>query len=197
MQHSSDRRRRSLFVFAGLVAAGVLVAVLLRALVLQVYLIPSGSMSPTLQLGDRVLIEKISHLWRAPARGDVVAFEGTDVWGAAANGQVLAKRVIGVAGDHVVCCDARGRVRVNGVALVEPYAIGRGRTFDAVVPVGRLWLLGDDRAHSQDSSFYRGTAGGGSVPVSHVFGRLVAVVWPVAHAGILGQPGTEEPHVAD
>lgn len=197
MQHNSDRRRRSLFAFAALVAAAALIAVLLRALVVQVYLVPSGSMQPALQLGDRVLIEKLSHWWRTPARGDIVAFDGTDVWGAAANGQLLAKRVVGVAGDHVVCCDARGRVRVNGNVLPELYAIGRSRAFDALVPAGRLWLLGDDRAHSKDSSFYVETAGGGSVPVSHVFGRLVAVVWPPAHAGILGQPGTEDPHDAD
>lgn len=197
MQHNSDRRRRSLLAFPGLVAAAVIVAVVVRALVVQVYLVPSGSMRPTLTAGDRVLIEKLSRWWRDPARGDIVAFDGTDVWGAAANGQVLAKRVIGVAGDHVVCCDAHGRLRVNGDPLVEPYADGRGRAFDVVVPAGRLWLLGDDRAHSKDSAYYRESAGGGSVPVSHVFGRLVAVVWPPVHAGILGQPGTEDPHDAD
>jgi len=197
MQHNSDRRRRSLFAFPGLLAAAVCAALLIRALVVQVYLVPSGSMRPALQVGDRVLIEKVSRWWATPARGDIVAFEGTDVWGAAANGKVLAKRVIGIAGDHVVCCDERGRVRVNGLAIPEPYAIGRGPAFDVTVPAGRLWLLGDDRARSEDSSHYLETAGGGSVPVSQVFGRVVAVVWPPAHAGILGQPGTEEPHVAD
>lgn len=188
MQHNSDRRRRSLFAFSVVIAVAVLAAVLLRAVALEVYLVPSGSMRPTLQPGDRVIIEKLSRLWRPPARGDVVAFDGTDVWDAAANGQLLAKRVIGVAGDHVVCCDAQGQVRVNGTALSEPYARGRGRSFDVVVPEGRLWLLGDDRAHSQDSAYYRQTAAGGSVPVSRVFGRVVAVVWPRAHAGILGLP---------
>ena len=198
MQHNSDRRRRSLFAFAGrLVVGAVVVALLVRALVAQVYLVPSGSMRPTLHVDDRVLIEKVSHLWSPVQRGEIVAFDGTDVWGGAANGMMLAKRVIGVGGDHVVCCDAHGRIRRNGVPLIEPYARGRSAGFDVTVPMGRLWVLGDDRAHSQDSSTFAASAGGGSVPVNHVLGRVVAVVWPLDRAGILGLPTMEDPHDAD
>jgi signal peptidase I len=189
MQHNSDRQHRSLLAFPWLLIAGaVCAALVIRALAVQVYLVPSGSMQPTLDVGDRVLIEKVSRWWTAPSRGDVVAFDGTDVWGSAANGQMLAKRVIGVAGDHVLCCDAEGRVRVNGQAVSEPYASGRSAAFDITVPAGRLWLLGDDRAHSEDSRLFLHTPGQGSVPVSHVFGRVVGVVWPLSRAGILGQP---------
>jgi signal peptidase I len=198
MQHNSDRPSRSLFAFPWLLLAGAIAAaILLRVLVAQVYFVPSASMFPTLRSGDRVLIEKVSRLWRAPQRGDIVAFDGTDVWGSTMNGLVLAKRVIGVAGDHVMCCDALQRVRVNGIPLFEPYAVGHGRTFDITVPSGRIWLLGDNRKHSKDSSAFLGTSGGGSVPVNHVVGRMVAVVWPAARAGILGPPNTEDPHDAN
>lgn len=198
MHPNSDRQRRSLFVFSlKLVAAGLLIALGVRALVVQVYFVPSGSMRPALQVGDRVLVEKVSHWWRTPHRGDIVAFDGTDVWDSVADGRLLAKRVIGVAGDHVVCCDASGRIRVNGRPIEEPYATGPTSSFDVVVPEGRLWLLGDDRAHSQDSSSFLESPAGGSVPVNHVLGRLVAVVWPLDHAGILGQPNTEDPHDAE
>lgn len=198
MQHNSDRQRRSLFAFPWLLVGGaILAAFALRAFVVQVYFVPSGSMRPALAIGDRVLVEKVSHWWRDPQRGEVVVFDGTDVWGAAANEQLLAKRVIGVAGDHVVCCDPDGRIKRNGRTLLEPYAKGRSASFDITVPADRLWLLGDDRARSKDSSTYVATAAGGSVPVNHVLGRVLGVVWPLGHAGILGQPGTEDPHDAD
>ena len=198
MQHNSDRQRRALFAFPWLLIGGaILAAFVLRALVAQVYFVDSGSMRPSLAIGDRVFVEKLSHWWRDPQRGEVVVFDGTDVWGAAANGQLLTKRVIGVSGDHVVCCDDHGRIVRNGRALIEPYAEGRSANFDVTVPAGRLWLLGDDRARSKDSGTYVSTAAGGSVPVNHVLGRALGVVWPLDHAGILGQPGTEDPHDAD
>jgi signal peptidase I len=198
MQPNSDRQRRSLFRFFWPVVAGAMVAALLvRALVAQVYFVPSGSMQPTLHVGDRVLIEKVSRWWGPPVRGEIVAFDGTDVWGGTADGLLVAKRVIGVAGDHIMCCDARGRIRVNGVALVEPYAQGRSAEFDVRVPLGRLWVLGDDRAHSKDSSTFTDAALGGSVPVNHVLGRVVGIVWPLERAGILGSPRMEDPNDAD
>lgn len=198
MQPDSDRQRRSLFRLLWPVVAGAIVAALVvRALVAQVYLVPSGSMQPTLRVGDRVLIEKVSRWRGSPGRGEIVAFDGTDVWGATADGLFVAKRVIGVGGDHVMCCDARGRVRVNGVALAEQYAQGRGVEFDVRVPLGRLWVLGDDRGHSKDSSTFADVAIGGSVPVNHVLGRVIAVVWPLGRAGILGPPRMEDPHDAD
>lgn len=194
MQRDSDRDPRSLFAFLGTVAVvSVVAALLARALVAQVYLVPSESMRPALQVGDRVLVDKLSHRWRPIGRGDIIAFDGTDVWGSQANGLIVAKRVIGLPGDHVVCCDADGRVVRNGVALRERGVTGRGPAFDVVVPAGRLWVLGDDRGQSRDSATFQDSPGGGGVPLSHVIGRAVAVVWPVDRAGILGAPGTEDP----
>ena len=194
MQRDSDRDPRSLFAFLGWVAvASVAAALLARALVAQVYLVPSGSMRPTLEVGDRVLVEKVSRHWRPIQRGDVIAFDGTDVWGSQANGLIVAKRVIGVEGDHVVCCDDAGRISLNGVPLRESGANGRGAAFDVMVPADRVWVLGDDRAHSRDSATFTDTPGGGAVPVSHIIGRAIAVVWPLDRAGILGALGTEEP----
>lgn len=189
MQRNSDRASRSLFAFAAWVTVGSLVvALLVRALVAQVYLVPSGSMEPTLQVGDHVLVEKLTRWWRQIHRGDVIVFDGTDVWGSATDGLLVAKRVIGLPGDHVVCCDVGHHVVRNGVVLREPWIIGRTRGFDVVVPAGRLWVLGDDRASSQDSSAFQESPGGGTVPTSHVLGRVLAVVWPLSHAGILGPP---------
>lgn len=196
-QHNSGRHPRPLFalVMAALTVA-VLLALLLQAFVVQAYSVPSASMSPTLRVGDRVLVDKLSLLWRPVRRGDIVVFDGTDVWTPAGNGTLIAKRVIALAGDHVACCDAMGRIRLNGRPLQEPYAHGANRRFDVVVPAGRLWVLGDARSRSLDSSAFTATPGGGSVPVNHVIGRVFAVAWPPNHAGILGTPGPKEPHDA-
>ncbi len=196
-KHGSGRGSRPLFALLFLAALlAVLAALLLQALVLQVYAVPSSSMSPTLQVGDRVIVDKASLAWRPVARGDVVVFDATDVWTPATNGLLVVKRVIAVGGDHVSCCGSSGRLRLNGHELPEPYAHGANRHFDVTVPTDRLWVMGDDRDHSLDSSAYLGTPGGGSVPVNHVLGRAIAVAWPCTHAGILGTPSPKEAHDA-
>lgn len=190
--HNSDRNRfRSLFAFPWNVFIVVaLGSLLLRALVMQVYTIPSGSMEPTLRIGDRIVVEKLSKYARGIQRGDVVVFSGADVWTAPGVAEDFVKRVVAVGGDHVQCCSVDGRISVNGVLLDEPYLLeqGRTRTFDVVVQPERLWVLGDNRAESADSSAFRGVPGGGSVPVRSVIGRVVAVIWPLSRAGILGAP---------
>ena len=190
--HNSDRNPfRSLFAFPwNFLIGSVLVAVLLRLLVIQVFAIPSGSMFPTLSVGDRILVEKISQHTRGIQRGDVVVFNGADVWTAPSASEDFVKRVIAVGGDHVQCCTADGRVVVNGSPTNEPYLLAQGvtRSFNVVVRAGRLWVLGDNRAESADSSAFRGVPGGGSVPESSVIGRVVAVVWPLTRAGILSAP---------
>ncbi len=189
MRHpmGSGRVSRPLFVSVA-VAVGVAIALLLQALVVQVARVPSGSMQPTLHPGDRVLIDRLSGLWRPLRRGDVVVFDPSDAWGTPP--QLVVKRILGLPGDRVRCCDASGHLVRNGRTLLEAYAVGtsRARRFDVVVPPDRLWLMGDDRARSVDSSAHLDAPGGGSVPVNDVSGRVVAVVWPLNRAGILGTP---------
>lgn len=187
--HDSGRLNfRSLFAFPWNVWLGSLVlAVLIRALLLQVFTIPSGSMEPTLQPGDRILVQKLTHHLQGIHRGDVVVFDAADVWTAPGKDTVFVKRVIAIGGDRVQCCTADGAIRVNGVVLREPYVLtpGNTRAFDVTVQSGRLWVLGDNRAESADSSAFRGVPGGGSVPESRVIGKVAAVIWPPSRAGIL------------
>ena len=105
------------------------------------------------------------------------------------------KRVIGVPGDRVVCCDAKGRVTVNGTALDEADYLFPGdapseATFDVTVPAGRLWVMGDHRAASADSRAHTGDPGGGTVPEDKVIGRAFSVVWPPGNMTGLGTPAT-------
>ena len=190
--HNSDRAwSRSLFAFPWNVLVGAaLVALIARALVLQVFSIPSGSMEPTLRPGDRILVEKIGKYTRGVQRGDIVVFNGADVWTAPGPTEEYVKRVVAVGGDHVQCCTKSGRIVVNGTPIDEPYLRQQGQTrrFNVLVQPGRLWVLGDNRAESADSSAFRGVPGGGSVPETQVIGRVVAVIWPPSRAGILGAP---------
>jgi signal peptidase I len=97
---------------------------------------------------------------------------------------IVVKRVVGLPGERVACCDPDGRVTVDGRSLDESYLAGNegGAGFEVVVPEGRLWLLGDDRANSVDSRDHLGAPGDGSVAIEDVEGRVVAVVWPPVRA---------------
>lgn len=195
--HNSDRTTfRSLFAFPWnvfIIAIGI--ALLLRIFAIQMFAIPTPSMRPTLEPGDRILVEKLSKFSRGVQRGDVVVFDAADVWTAPGATDDYVKRVIAVAGDRVVCCTVDGRITVNGVVIDEPYLLEQGKTrsFDIVVQPERLWVLGDNREESADSSAFRGAPGGGTIPERQVIGRVVAIVWPLQRAGILGTPneGTE------
>lgn len=187
---------RSLFAFPwNVFIIAIAIALLLRIFVVQMFAIPTPSMQPTLEPGDRIVVEKIGKWTRGVQRGDIVVFDAADVWTAPGVTDEYVKRVIGIAGDRVVCCTPEGRITVNGTVISEPYlfAQGKTRTFDIVVQPERLWVLGDNREASADSSAFRGAPGGGTVPESHVIGRVVAVVWPLQRAGILGTTteGTE------
>lgn len=186
---NSGRLTRPLFAFVAIII-GVVLALIVQAVVVQVYVVPSGSMTPTFRVGDRVLVDKLSRVWRPLARGDVIVFDATDVWTPASNGRLIAKRVIGVPGDRVSCCDAQDRLLVNGAPVLDPFTQhdSKFRRFDVRVPAGRLWVMGDARAVSVDSRSYMQLPGRGSVPIDHVIGRVTAVVWPWNHAGILGTP---------
>ncbi|MDA5144505.1 signal peptidase I [Streptomyces sp. AD681] len=168
----------------------LLFLLLVSTFVLQPFQIPSGSMERGLRIGDRVLVNKLAYRFDGrPRRGDVVVFDGTGSFG---HGDYI-KRVVGVGGDHVVCCDEEGRIRVNGQSVDESaflYPGDRPSTvpFDVVVPDGTLFVLGDHRADSSDSRDHLGSPGGGMVPLDDVIGRADWIVWPVGHATRIERP---------
>jgi signal peptidase I len=169
----------------------LLFLLLLNTFVLQPFQIPSGSMEPGLRIGDRVLVNKLAYRFgAAPRRGDVVVFDGTGYFGDAD----YIKRVVGVGGDHVVCCDKEGRIQVNGRSVDESAFLYPGDSpstvrFDVVVPDGSLFVLGDHRSDSSDSRDHLGSPGGGMIPVRDVIGRADWIVWPFGHATHLHRPG--------
>lgn len=201
-----------------LVVFALFLAFLIKTFLVQAFFIPSGSMQNTLAIGDRVLVNRAATwLGSQPQRGQVVVFQDPGGWlesGEAAPSQNwltkgltfigvlpqdngdLIKRVIGVGGDHVTCCNAQGRITVNGVPLVENYLYpgdsagsGGNGAFDITVPQGRIWVMGDHRFVSQDSRAHQ-DLNGGTVPVSAVVGRADLIIWPVGHWGTLPVPGT-------
>ncbi|MFF2655329.1 signal peptidase I [Streptomyces sp. NPDC058045] len=153
------------------------------AVVYQPYTVPTESMTPTISSGDRVLAERIDG--SQVRRGDVVVFTDS-TWGALP----MVKRVVAVGGDKIACC-TDGKLTVNGKQIDEPYlqsgkpasATGIPRT---TVPQGRLFLLGDERSGSLDSTVHLEDAAHGSVPLSAVTARVDAVAWPLK--GMLDHP---------
>ncbi len=200
-----------------IVAAAVL-TLLVKAFIVQVYRIPSASMENTLQVGDRVLVNKVVYHVRGIGRGDIVVFSGQDSWGPDAppppgnpvirvfddllsglglhsDQTYYIKRVIGLPGDRVACCDAQGRVTVNGVSLNEGSYVFPGNPpssfkFNEVVPAGHLWVMGDHRSDSDDSRYHPGDPGGGAIPENQVVGRAFVIIWPPSQIRDLPIPST-------
>jgi signal peptidase I len=200
-----------------IVVAAAVLTLLVKAFVVQVYRIPSASMENTLQIGDRVLVNKLIYHFRGIARGDIVVFSGQDSWGpdapppssdpvARVFDDVIAdiglrssqtyyiKRVIGLPGDKVACC-TDGKVTVNGVPLTESSYIypGDGPSFPfkaVTVPAGDLWVMGDHRGDSDDSRYHLGDPGNGAIPENEVVGRAFLIIWPPSQITDLPIPST-------
>jgi signal peptidase I len=224
-----------------IVVVAILASFLIKTFLIQSYFIPSASMENTLRINDRIIVDELVPHVIPLQRGDVVVFKDPGGWlpetvppapqspltsavdgflsfvGFASPGDDdhLVKRVIGLPGDHVVCCNALGQIEVNGSPLKEPYiVVPPGRTaaatlsFNVTVPAGELWVMGDNRYNSQDSSRNQDLPGKGFVPISDVVGRAILISWPVSHwtwlsnypqtfAGAAAQaPGASAPHTS-
>ncbi|WP_229399379.1 signal peptidase I [Micromonospora okii] len=183
-----------------LLGVAILVAVLVRAFVLQTFYIPSPSMENTLQIDDRVLVNKLVYDFRSPHRGEVIVFKAPTEWSGNPDGEDFIKRVIGVGGDRVVCCDPQDRLLINGKPLDEPYIFSADgqrdkpadQEFDITVPPGRLWVMGDHRSASGDSLEHWQQSGqnidSATIPEDRVVGRAFTVFWPVNRATWLTVP---------
>jgi signal peptidase I len=216
----NGKRRRSFWrELPVLVIVALVLALLIKSFVIQAFYIPSASMENTLEIGDRVLINKVVYHTRPIHRGDIIVFDGTGSWdvatptstnifskavselegivGISHDSNIYIKRVIGVPGDHVACCNAKGQVTVNGVALTEssylyPGSQPSAQSFNITVPAGRLWVMGDHRIVSYDSRGHMGDPGGGTIPESGVLGRAFVIIWPPSRWGFLNIPATFE-----
>jgi signal peptidase I len=213
------RRRSALLELLVLGVIAVALALVIKTYAIQAFFIPSGSMENTLEIGDRVLINKLVYDFRGIHRGDIIVFDGNGSWdfnppassniftrfvndlegivGVSHDSSIYIKRVIGLPGDHVVCCNAQGQVTVNGVALSEQSYLYPGnqpsaQPFNITVPAGRLWVMGDHRAVSYDSRGHVGDPGGGTIPESAVLGRAFVIIWPPSRWSILNIPATFE-----
>ncbi|MFJ3384325.1 MULTISPECIES: signal peptidase I [unclassified Curtobacterium] len=180
-----------------IVVAALLASFLVKSYLVRSFYIPSASMENTLLVGDRVLVNELVPKTVKLQRGDVVVFKDPGGWLGPGLGDDLIKRVIGLPGDEVSCCDAQGRLQVNGHAVDEPYVLhdqGSDRVsndFTETVPAGRIWVMGDNRYDSADSRVH------GAVPESDVVGRAFVITWPISRWSTLSRHGDEWDAVPD
>ncbi len=185
-----------------LLVVAIVVAIVVRAFVLQTFYIPSESMENTLKIKDRVLVNKLVYDFRSPHRGEIIVFKAPTEWRSNPDEEDFIKRVIGVGGDHIVCCDPQHRLVVNDHSLDEPYLyadddgiadLPSDEQFDITVPKDRLWVMGDHRSHSGDSRYnylrFKNVEQG-TIPESSVVGRAFVVFWPFSRATWLSVPDT-------
>ena len=195
-----------------LVALAIIVSLVIKSFLVQFFFIPSGSMENTLQINDRVAVNRLPFIHDNIERGDVVVFRdpagwlsdpdessGNRVIGAIKDGlvlvgivpnpakQYLVKRVIGVAGDQVIAKDKV--LTINGEKTQEPY-IFAGNTpsdtdFNVTVPAGKVWVMGDHRGASGDSRVHQDDINNGMVPVDKITGQAFAIIWPLNRLGVI------------
>ncbi len=197
-----------------LLVVAVIVSLIIKTFLVQFFYIPSGSMENTLQVKDRVAVNKVPFLSREIHRGDVVVFHDPANWLPTWNNQegnkyvhkareilvavgilpnpakqFLVKRVIGVGGDNVQCCSAKGKLLVNGKETNEPYIFAGNEPsdmkFNVTVPKGKVWVMGDHRGASADSRYHQDDINKGFVPEPEIVGRVVAVIWPFKNAKLI------------
>jgi signal peptidase I len=222
-------RRRSFWrEFPVLIVIALVIALVIKTFVVQAFWIPTSSMENTLDIGDKVLVNKLVYHFRSIQPGDIIVFNGDGSWepeptsgppssdplvrlydatlsplfhaiaglfGTSPGQEDFIKRVIGVPGDRVACCNAAGDVTVNGVALHEQSYLFPGnppsmQRFSVTVPAGRLWVMGDHRTVSWDSRGHMDDPGGGTIPENMVIGRAFMIVWPISRWRILQIPST-------
>ena len=205
-----SRKGSVLREFPILVIVALAVSLVIKSFLVQFFYIPSGSMENTLQINDRVAVNKIPFISKSIDRGDVVVFRDPSNWlpepyadnqnkvvakikeglvlvGVLPNPakQYLVKRVIGVAGDNVVGKD--GIVTINGKETDEPYIFAGNKPseldFNVTVPEGKIWVMGDHRGASADSRYHQDDVNNGFVPESKVTGRVVGIIWPIKNVG--------------
>jgi signal peptidase I len=201
--------------FPILIIVALAVSIVIKTFLVQFFYIPSGSMENTLQINDRVAVNKVPFIGKSIKRGDVVVFRDPDNWlpepyvgdqnkylavvkdafvavGVLPNPakQYLVKRVIGVAGDKVECCSKDKKLMINGIEIDEPY-IFAGNTasdtnFNVTVPAGKVWVMGDHRGASSDSRFHQDDINNGMVPTAKITGKVVGIIWPIKNLGLVG-----------
>jgi signal peptidase I len=207
-----SRKGSVLREFPILVIVALAVSLIIKSFLVQFFYIPSGSMENTLQINDRVAVNKLPFISKSIERGDVVVFRDPANWlpepyadnqnkiiakikdglvlvGVLPNPakQYLVKRVIGVAGDNVVGKD--GVVTINGKKTTEPYIFAGNKAseldFNVTVPEGKIWVMGDHRGASADSRYHQDDVNNGFVPESKVTGRVVGIIWPIKNLGLV------------
>ena len=205
-----SRKGSVLREFPILVIVALAVSLVIKSFLVQFFYIPSGSMENTLQINDRVAVNKIPFISNSINRGDVVVFRDPSNWlpepyvdnqnkviakikdglvlvGVLPNPakQYLVKRVIGIAGDNVVGKD--GVVTINGKKTTEPYIFAGNKAseldFNVTVPEGKICVMGDHRGASADSRYHQDDVNNGFVPESKVTGRVLGIIWPVKNVG--------------
>ncbi len=191
-----------------MVVVALAISAIIKAFLIQAFQIPSSSMEQTLQINDRIIVSKLVPQYRQLNRGDVIVFQDDDNWlkrsadtpRPSLVGKMLiwvglrpddsqnhlVKRIVGLPGDRVQCCDTNGRLKVNGVSVDESGYINPGSApslikFDVTVPAGKLWVMGDNRSNSEDSRFHMKEPSKGFVSVDQVTGRAFAIMWPINH----------------